>query len=78
MAQFNCKYLTSSGKEQKKVLEAKTKDECMKLLKNQGFTVISCEEAVGLGKSLNLGAAKKVTQYSVISLPASTEPVYLL
>ena len=61
MAQFNCKYLTSSGKEQKKVLEAKTKDECMKLLKNQGFTVISCEEAVGLGKSLNLGAAKKVT-----------------
>ena len=61
MAQFNCKYLTTGGKTVKKTIEAKSRDEAMKLMKNQGFTVISCEDAVGLGKTLNLGAAKKVT-----------------
>jgi len=61
MAQFVCKYLKPNGKEEKKHIDARSRDEAMRILKGQGCTVISCEEAVGLKQSIGLGSAKRVS-----------------
>ncbi len=61
MAQFAYRVLTPAGKEKKGVLEAKSRDQAMTMLKNDKNTVISCNETTGVRKGLNLKGGKKIT-----------------
>lgn len=60
MAQFAYRVIKPSGKEEKGHLEAKSRDAAMQVLKRDKSIVVSCEEATGLNKGLNLNFGKKV------------------
>ncbi len=62
MAQFNYRVITPAGKEKKGVLEAKSRDAAMSILKNDKNVVVMCDEATGLNKPLQfLNKGKKIT-----------------
>ena len=61
MAQFMYEVVTPQGKTKSGHLDAKSKDAAMQMLKQQKFTVISCEEANGLNKGVSLNFGKKIS-----------------
>ncbi|MCR4643615.1 MAG: type II secretion system F family protein [Lachnospiraceae bacterium] len=61
MAQYAYRVITPAGKEKKGVLEAKSRDAAMVMLKQDKNVVVSCEEATGLKKPVDfLSKGKKI------------------
>ncbi len=60
MAQYAYRVMTPAGKEKKGVLEAKSRDAAMSMLKNDKNIIIQCEEASALKKSMGFSFGGKV------------------